>query len=61
MGCKVTMRKYTGMRLEWSTVKEIMKMKIRQAKWLFLISMLFTSLASAASGGVLIKDETLYC
>ena len=35
-------------------------MKIRQAKWLLLISMLFTSLASAASGGVLIKDETLY-
>jgi len=54
------MRKYTGMRLEWSTVKEIMKMKIRQAKWLLLISMLFTSLASAAAGGVLIKDETLY-
>lgn len=60
MGCKVTMRKYTGMRLEWSTVKEIMKMKIRQAKWLLLISVLCTSLASAAAGGVLIKDETLY-
>lgn len=40
--------------------KEIMKMKIRQAKWLLLVSALCTSLASAASGGVLIKDETLY-
>ena len=35
-------------------------MKIRQAKWLLLISMLCTSLASAAAGGVLIKDEILY-
>ena len=35
-------------------------MKIRQAKWLLLMSALCASLASAASGGVLIKDETLY-
>ncbi|WP_161984212.1 SH3 domain-containing protein [Sulfuriferula plumbiphila] len=37
-----------------------MKMKIRRAKWLLLVSVLCTSLAAAASGGVLIKDETLY-
>lgn len=35
-------------------------MKIKQAKWLLLASMLCTSLASAASSGVLIKNETLY-
>jgi len=35
-------------------------MKIRQAKWLLLISALCSSLAFAASGGVLIKDETLH-
>ncbi|MHB1174752.1 MAG: SH3 domain-containing protein [Sulfuriferula sp.] len=37
-----------------------MKMKIRQAKWLLLVGTLFTSLAFAASSGVLIKNETLY-
>lgn len=35
-------------------------MKIRQAKWLLLVGTLFTSLAFAASSGVLIKNETLY-
>ena len=40
--------------------KESMKMKIRQAKWLLLIGALCSSLAFAASSGVLIKNETLY-
>lgn len=39
---------------------EIRKMKIRQAKWLLLAGLLCSSLALAASNGVLIKDETLY-
>lgn len=39
---------------------EVMKMKIRQVKWALLASVFCSSLASAASSGVLIKNETLY-